>query len=270
MTALRLGGVPEHFNLPWHLALESGQLDHLALEWTDQEGGTGQMLAHLESGVLDIVSILTEGTVAAIAQGLPVTIVQVYVSSPLQWGVHVPANSDITEEAQLENQPIAISRFMSGSHLMAFVQAERNGWTINPDQFQVVGNIGGAREALLSGRALNFLWDRYMTQSLVDSGDLRRVAVHPTDWPSFVIAVRDEALHARTSEVGQVIDAVVAEAQALHGRADVIDMLAARYGLSAENAQAWLEVTSFAKRQAVDPAVLADTLAQLRRAGFTD
>lgn len=236
MTALRLGGVPEHFNLPWHLVIESGRLDHLELDWTDQDGGTGQMLQRLESG---------------------------------EWGVHVPANSDITDEAQLENQPIVISRFMSGSHLMAFVQAERNGWTIDPDQFQVVGDIDGAREALLRGTALNFLWDRYMTQNLVDCGDFRRMAVQPTDWPSFVIAVRNKTLHARTTEVGQVIDAVVAEAQALHDRPDIIDTLTSRYDLTTENARAWLETTNFAERQAVEAAVLADTLVQLRRAGFT-
>lgn len=269
VSKLLLGGVPEHFNLPWHLAMESGRLDHLDLHWTDQDGGTGQMLQRLESGELDVVSILTEGSVAAIASGLPVTIVQVYVSSPLQWGVHVPANSGITEEAQLEGQPIAISRFMSGSHLMAFVQAERLGWTITPEQFKVVGNLGGAREALLSGKAVNFLWDRYMTQSLVDSGDFRRVAVHSTDWPSFVIAVRNEVLHGRTAEVGQVIDAVIDEAQKLHSRNDVIETLTQRYELTPESAQAWLDTTTFAPRQAVDPSMLDSTLAQLRRAGFT-
>ena len=66
-TPLRLGGVPEHFNLPWHLALESGALGDIEATWEDQYGGTGQMLSGLEDGSLDVVSILTEGTVAAIA-----------------------------------------------------------------------------------------------------------------------------------------------------------------------------------------------------------
>ena len=33
--------------------------------------------------------------------GLAATIIQVYVSSPLQWGVFVPAGSDLTNEAEL-------------------------------------------------------------------------------------------------------------------------------------------------------------------------
>ncbi len=127
---LKLGGVPEHFNLPWRLALESPELADSHLEWEDQPGGTGEMLAKLGSGDLDVVSILTEGTVAAIDKGLPITMVQVYVSSPLQWGVFVPASSDIVTEDELEGVRVAISRFNSGSHLMAFIQAKQHGWSI--------------------------------------------------------------------------------------------------------------------------------------------
>ncbi|MEZ5342051.1 MAG: hypothetical protein R2706_11565 [Acidimicrobiales bacterium] len=47
-ATLRLGGVPEHYNLPWHLALASAELADLDLDWTDQLGGTGQMLSGLE------------------------------------------------------------------------------------------------------------------------------------------------------------------------------------------------------------------------------
>ena len=266
---LRLGGVPEHFNLPWRLAIESGELDHPAPTWEDLPGGTGQMLTKLEQGDLDMVSILTEGTVAAIAGGLPVTIVQVYVASPLQWGIHVPAASDIHEVSQLEGQRIAISRFRSGSHLMAFVQADRLGWDLGDDQFVVVGDLDGARTALAAADAEQFLWDRFMTQPLVDAGEFRRVGVEPTPWPSFVIAVRDEVLLGRTAEVGRVVDAVVAQATALHDRPGIVDELADRYGITAEGARAWLEATTFALREAFDPRIAADTLATLARAGFT-
>ena len=111
---LRLGGVPEHFNVPWHLALESGCLDDMKLSWQDQPGGTGQMLRRLDSGELDLVSILTEGTVKAIADGLAATIIQVYVESPLQWGVFVPAASSFADESELARARIAISRTTRG------------------------------------------------------------------------------------------------------------------------------------------------------------
>lgn len=267
---LRLGGVPEHFNLPWHLAMESGALDTVPHTWEDQDGGTGQMLAGMESGDLDLVSILTDGTVAAIAGGLDVTILQVYVSSPLQWGVHVPAQSDIHDEAQLEGLPVAISRFTSGSHLMAFVQAERNGWSLDRSQFVVTGGLEGARASFASGESRNFLWDRYMTQALVDRGEFRRVAIQESPWPSFVIAVRNERLHGRTAEVGAVVDAVVDQATRLHNRPNVTELLLERYDLDLKTATAWLDSTTFAERGAVDQAMLHETLAQLRRAGVTE
>ena len=36
MTTIRLGGVPEHFNLPIHLAIEKGKFEEkgINLEWT--------------------------------------------------------------------------------------------------------------------------------------------------------------------------------------------------------------------------------------------
>ncbi|MEM7288071.1 MAG: ABC transporter substrate-binding protein [Actinomycetota bacterium] len=269
-AALRLGGVPEHFNLPWRLALESGELGHVEATWEDQPGGTGQMLAKLESDELDMVSILTEGTVAAIAGGLPATIVQVYVESPLQWGIHVPAASDIGDVADLEGRRIAISRFRSGSHLMAFVQADRLGWDLDDDQFVVVGDLDGARSTFAEAGAEQFLWDRFMTQPLVDAGEFRRVGVEPTPWPSFVIAVRNEMLLGRTAEVGTIVDAVVGHAVGLHDRAGIADTLSSRYGITPAGAEAWLEATTFAPRSAFDPEIATTTLRTLRRAGFTD
>lgn len=261
---IRLGGVPEHFNLPWRLALESGVLDgSVDATWTDQPGGTGAMVAALAAGELDVVSILTEGTVAAVADGLAATIVQTYVASPLQWGVHVPAGSDLAELGDCAGRRVAISRRLSGSHLMAHVQADRHGWPLDESQFVLVGGLDGAREAFAAGEADVFLWDRYMTQPLVDAGEFRRVGVEPTPWPSFVIAARTDTLLGRTTEVGTIIDAVVAEATALHHRADRIELVTSRYGLDAATAAAWFDSTEFAPRAAVDQQMLADCAAVL-------
>jgi ABC-type nitrate/sulfonate/bicarbonate transport system substrate-binding protein len=265
---LRLGGVPEHFNLPWHLALESGVLADMTVEWTDQLGGTGEMLSGLEDGSLDVVSILTEGTVSAIADGLDAVILQVYVSSSLQWGVFVPASSDLTSEDELEGRPVAISRFRSGSHLMAFVLAERKGWKLNEDQFVVTGGLDGAREAFGAGDAEVFLWDRFMTQPLVDAGEFRRVGVAPTSWPSFVVAASLKALTGRTTDVGRVVDAVVAEATSLHDRVGVQGEIESRYGLRPNVAAEWLATTSFGARAPFDPAIGDEVLSTLTAAGF--
>lgn len=265
---LRLGGVPEHFNFPWHLALQSPACADMAADWEDQPGGTGQMLAKLEAAQLDMVSILTEGTVSAIDKGLPVTILQVYVSSPLQWGVFVPPGSRFVDEGDLEGARIAISRFNSGSHLIAFVQAERHDWKLTDDQFVVVGDLDGAVQSFAAGQADLFLWEQHMTRPLVDAGVFHQLGVEESPWPSFVIAVRNEVLTGRTTEVGRIADAVVAAAVGLHDLPGAVDRIAERYHLDRPTVRSWLDTTSFVERSAMDPTISAAVLETLARAGF--
>ncbi len=269
-ATLRLGGVPEHFNLPWHLAMDTAELADLDLIWEDQHGGTGEMLEKLADGALDVVSILTEGTVKAIDKGLAVTMLQVYVSSPLQWGVFVPAKSSYTDEAELAGVRVAISRFNSGSHLMAYVHAERLGWKIDPDQFVIVGGLDGAEQALSNGEADLFLWEQFMTRPLVQNGTFRQLAVQPTPWPSFVIAARDEVVTGRTAELGRVVDEVVAQAGRYVDRSDRIDLVTSRYGIDAETAEAWFASTTFAPRGAMDPTIAGTVRKTLQRLGASD
>lgn len=267
---IRLGGVPEHVNLPWHVAMASPELVDLDLRWEDQLGGTGQMLEGLADGSLDLVSILTEGTVSAIAAGLEATIVQVYTSSPLQWGVYVPASSSRRSIEDLAGAPIAISRHRSGSHLMAFVLATEQGWGDDELSFVVTGGLDGARASFAAGESEVFLWDRFMTRPLVEVGEFRQVGVVLTPWPSFVIAARTEVLLDRTTEVGRVVDRVVAEGAGLATRPGVTAEVAERYWLTPEIVEEWLAATTFAPRSAFDPAIATEVLDTLRQAGFTD
>lgn len=64
---LRIGGVPEHFNYPWHLALQK----HPGyFEFIEQKCGTGEMLTNVKAKSVDIIVALTEGLVADIAKGV--------------------------------------------------------------------------------------------------------------------------------------------------------------------------------------------------------
>jgi ABC-type nitrate/sulfonate/bicarbonate transport system substrate-binding protein len=94
---LTIGGVPEHFNLPWRLAIEEGRFADagIQLRWTDCPGGAGEMTRGLADGELDLALTLSEGAVAAISREVPMRILQWYVCSPLIWGIHVPASSDL-------------------------------------------------------------------------------------------------------------------------------------------------------------------------------
>ncbi len=255
--------------MPWHLANATGSFHRTGtdLDWRDQKSGTGQMMAALASGELDIAVALTDGTIKAIAEGNPSRIVRLYTTSPLQWGVHTAASSDIGDESDITAEHrFAISRFGSGSHLMAYVLAKRIGITLDPEKsFVVVGGIDGARESLLAGESDIFLWDRFMTSPLVTAGDLACADVQPTPWPSFAIAVRNEVLDARADEVKAVLDVAATWAKTFEGLpiTEAASAVATHHHLNPAVAADWFSVTSWAGGEAIDPNVIEDAMAML-------
>ena len=139
-TVIRIGGVPEHFNLPIHLATEHGDFksENINLEWTDFYGGTGQMTKALREDEVDICILLTEGIIADIIKGNPSKIISEYVITPLTWGIHTGVNNALQPQDLLFDKQHAISRFGSGSHLISIVNANSKGHTMNADQFTVI------------------------------------------------------------------------------------------------------------------------------------
>lgn len=251
MKTVRIAGVPEHFNLPWHLCIENGEFDEVAidLQWTDVPEGTGKMCQMLREGETDIAVILSEGIVKDIAAGNDASIVQVYVQSPLIWGIHVDAKSDYHQLSDLENKKVAISRMGSGSHLMAVVNAKNQGWNIQNLQFEIVNTIDGAVEALSSGKADYFMWERFMTKPLVDSGTFRRIADCPTPWPCFVIAVRNEFLKANRHIISQIMEIINNTTIEFKEIPSIDRTLATRYNQKLEDIQEWLKLTRWSQKQ---------------------
>ncbi len=235
---LRIGGVPEHFNLPFRVAARCGYWTARGLDvhWAEQSGGTGQMLARLENGSLDAAAILTEGIVTAIARGLPARIVAQYIDSPLPWGLHVAASSRFERPRQLATARFAMTRPGSGSHLMAYVLADRLGFSLRPDQFVEVGTLDGARRALARGRADVLMWDHFMLAGLVQAGELRRIGVQPTPWPSFVIAARRGAT---LSRVRQAARAIAELAASLKASGELGRLAVDLYGVLPDQVAAW-------------------------------
>lgn len=251
MKTIRIVGVPEHFNLPWHLCLENGEFDKvgLDLQWTDIPEGTGKMCQMLRNNETDIAIILTEGIVKDIAAGNDSSIVQVYVKSPLIWGIHVDAKSPYQNLSDLENQKIAISRYGSGSHLMSVVNAKQQHWNIATLEFELVNTIEGAVNALANGEAAYFMWEKFMTKPLVDNGTFRRIADCPTPWPCFVIAVRNEFLKENQASVELILE-IINETTAEFKHIPSIDRtLAVRYHQKLEDIQEWLKNTHWSQKK---------------------
>jgi ABC-type nitrate/sulfonate/bicarbonate transport system substrate-binding protein len=250
MTTIKIAGVPEHFNLPWHLAIESGDFEkeNIDLQWTDVPEGTGKMCQMLRDGETDIAVILTEGIVKDIVAGNPSKIVQIYVESPLIWGIHVAANSNYKILADVENTKVAISRLGSGSQLMAYVNADNQGWKTDNLQFEIVNTIDGAVEALTNGTADYFMWERFMTKPLVDKGIFRRIADCPTPWPCFVIAVHEEVLEKNPAIISKILAIINQTTQEFKDIPSIDKTLALNYHQKVEDIQEWLSLTHWSQK----------------------
>lgn len=250
MTSLKIVGVPEHFNLPWHLCIENGEFEAVGidLQWTEVPEGTGKMCQMLRDGETDIAVILSEGIVKDITAGNPSKIVQVYVESPLIWGIHVAANSKFKTLSDLENGKVAISRLGSGSQLMAYVNADNQSWNTEKLQFEIVNTIDGAVEALTNETADYFMWERFMTKPLVDKGIFRRVADCPTPWPCFVIAVRDKALKKYPNTIAQIVEIINNTTQEFKEIPSIDRTLATKYHQKIEDIQEWLSLTEWSQK----------------------
>ena len=264
MTTLTIAGVPEHFNLSWHLCIENGafESENINLEWQDVPEGTGKLCQMLRSGETDIAVILTEGIVKDIVAGNPSKIVQVYVESPLLWGIHVAAKSKYQTIADLKNTKAAISRLGSGSQLMAYVNAHQQGWDIETLQFEIVNTIDGAQEALTNGTADYFMWEHFMTKPLVDRGVFRNLADCPTPWPCFVIAVRDEILEQYPGQIKSLLEVINKMTSGFKAIPGIDTILAARYQQQSEDIQTWLSLTQWSQ-EPLKPQVLNNVQNQL-------
>jgi len=251
MKHFKIAGVPEHFNLPWHLSIENKEFEsqNINLQWTDVPEGTGKMCQMLRDGSTDIAVILTEGIVKDIVDGNPSKIVQVYVESPLIWGIHVGAASKYQTLSDLENTKVAISRYGSGSQLMAYVNAQNQGWKTNDLKFEVVNTIDGAVEALTKGTADYFMWEHFMTKPLVDNGTFRRLGDCPTPWPCFVIAVRDEIIKNHPNAIGQILEIINKSTSKFKEIPFIDEVLASKYHQKLNDIQEWLNLTQWSQKE---------------------
>lgn len=268
MKTIRVIGVPEHFNLPWHMAIEEGAFEErgIQLEWTDVPEGTGKMCQLLKDDEADLAIILTEGIIKSIIEGNPARIIQGYIASPLLWGIHVAATSPYKTLEDLKNKKTAISRFGSGSHLMAYVNAQNQGWDTNELQFEIVDTIDGAVEALENGQADYFMWEHFTTKPLVTKGIFRRIDDCPTPWPCFVIAASQKCLQEQPAIVRHILE-IINQYTSDFKRIPSIDRtLSNRYEQELEDIQNWLAITHWSQEninsQLIDK--VQDTLLQLK------
>ena len=251
MKTVRIIGVPEHFNLPWHLAIEEGAFEErgINLEWTEIPEGTGRMSEMLKNKDTDLAIILTEGIVKSITEGNEVKIIQEYIASPLLWGIHVDAKSSFTSLTDLKDTTAAISRYGSGSHLMSYVQATEMSWDTKKLKFELVNNLDGAVQSLSSGSADYFMWERFTTKPLVDSGVFKHLGNCPTPWPCFVLVGTNSFLKENEGILNHILEIINMYTVEFKQIPRIDATLANRYHQKLEDIQEWLQLTEWSQKQ---------------------
>lgn len=250
MKQINIGGVPEHFNLAWYLTLKDGEYREkgINLRWQDYPGGTGAMCKALRDGDIDIAVILTEGIVKDIIAGNPSKIVQTFVQTPLVWGVHVAGHSSFENINDLKGTKAAISRYGSGSHLMAYINAEIHDWDLENDlKFEVIKDLDGAVQGLTDGDADYFLWEKFMTKPIVDKGVFKRIGECPTPWPCFVVAAREDFLESNTEDLKTILEIINNTTADFKHIPSIDKTIANRYGQKLEDVEEWLSITEWSQ-----------------------
>lgn len=268
LTKIRLGGVPEHFNLPIHLAKEEGAFESrgIDLEWTTFKGGTGQMTKALRDNKIDACILLTEGIIKDIIAGSPTKIVSAYINTPLIWGIHTGVKNKLEHYSQIYDKRYAISRFGSGSHLMAIVDAVENDKKIDDSQFNIIKNLDGALESLTNLETDVFYWEKYTTKPYVEKGILRRVGQYVTPWPCFMIAARNQILEEQP-------EAIIRMLRTIHDRCDQfmqtegsIPLVAKRFDQKIPDVTKWFHKTEWAIHGWVSDKMLKSVVHNLKEA----
>lgn len=266
---MRIGGVPEHFNLPWHLVREEGSEREpgVAFEWRDYSTGTGAMLADLAGKELDLAILLTEGAALGVARKLPIRALSLYTTSPLIWGVHVAPGSRFRSIGELRGARFAISRHGSGSHLMSLALALEQGWETGEIEFVAVDNLPGAVQAFRNGEADVFLWEHFTTAPEVEGGRFRRIGDFSAPWPAWVICAGEASWSAHRDRLEALIRLVGARAARLRTDSGSAALIADRYGLRRPAVEKWLELTAWTDRPEAPDAALDAATRMLESAG---
>jgi len=269
---IRIGGVPEHFNLPWHLALENKlfEKEGINIEWHTFKGGTGQMTKALRDDEIDVCILLTEGIIADIINGNPSKIISKYLTTPLIWGVYTGAQNSINHYGEIYNKKYAISRFGSGSHLMPIVDANAKGHTLKETQFEVIRNLDGALESLSKNETDAFYWEKYTTKPYVDNGVLKHLGEYVTPWPCFMIAASDKIIASNQAELKKMLNIIHFTAkQFMHSTTAILEV-SKRYNQKLEDVEQWFYSTEWSTTDEVSSKMLMNVVHTLTYANIID
>lgn len=286
-SPLRIGYVPEHYLLPLHLAKPHFPFP---VELIPFPSGTGHMITSLRSDSIDLAIGLTEGWVAGLlgSQGQKdkgYSIVGSWVNSPLRWAIVTGRNrSDINSVKDLrEHRRVGVSRMGSGSHVMAFVLAQQEGWLTpsrasDEEALPIVplGPFKDLQDGVTSRNADFFMWEHFTTKPYFhgDGTPLKKIGEIYTPWPSWHVAASsktfpDPTEDQRLKQVFEIFDQGVKAFK--HNTNEGVRLLGTgQLGChyTEEDAREWLKAVEFSDNtRGVDPEIMQNVVKVLQGAG---
>ena len=223
------------------------------------------MVKALKEKSIDLAIVLTEGIISAIINGLEARIVKTFITSPLIWGIHTGLNSGVKNVMECNSCKYAISRFGSGSHLMAMVDAEANNRTIDPGNFVIVSDMDGALKSLTNNESQIFYWEKYTTKPLVDSGQLKRIGEFVTPWPCFMIAASNKAMEEKQEAMNIVLDIITKISMEFVSSSNAVQELIERFKMKTEDATAWFYSTDWSYDYSISAKMLRNVMFALKK-----
>ncbi|KAI9248181.1 hypothetical protein BY458DRAFT_536625 [Sporodiniella umbellata] len=170
------------------------------------------MTSKLQDRSIDLAIALTEGLVAGICKGQDwYKIIGTYVDAPLCWALSTGKKSQHESIDTLRGSTCAISRFGSGSHIMAYVLADQRKWLEKdkkPFDFKVLNNFQAMRDAVNEKSSDYFMWETFTTKPYHDSGEVKRIGDITPPWPAFLFAAHNDLLSAHVNELKKVLGAI--------------------------------------------------------------
>ncbi len=263
---IRIGGVPEHFNLPWTQAFNENKTKDLGVEisWNFFPGGTGAMTQALNNGSLDVAILLTEGYLAAVQNGLDAKIIQCYIESPLQWGIYSNKRSEVFFD---NDTKIAISRKGSGSHLMPMIHAQQLGYRLNDEQFEVIHHLDDGI-ASLSKNCDYFYWEKWMTLPFVEQGLVKKVGEFSAPWSGFLVVARQSCIEEFGSELQQIIAIIQKQVRLFTSDPDSPKNIERKFHLGIEEARKWIAEQKWNYTHEISKQGLLNALSALESIGM--
>ncbi|KAI7895540.1 uncharacterized protein EV154DRAFT_495214 [Mucor mucedo] len=275
-TTIRIGYVPEHFSTPLYVARDLGLFKDTGVnvELVLCPGGTGEMTSKLQDKSIDLAIALTEGLVAGISKGQDwYKIVGTFVDAPLCWALSTGKNAKHDSIDTLYKTNVAISRYGSGSHIMAYVLAESREWLKEkeePFQFTVLDNFKNMRDKVNDGTCDYFMWETFTTKPYHDSGEIKRIGQITPPWPAFMFAAHVDLLANHKEALVKVLKAIekATEVFISQKESESVELVMRILDYPEEDVRRWFETVRYAKdSQQVSRKAIKVTLSTLLDAG---